>query len=174
MLSLSFSEQMDYLPLEKVAAELLKKIQSLKSGEMASTELSGLVGSSRDVYERLVILEFQALEKKTAPVKELKPFKIDTEATENPAVSKEINIQEEVEEKKVLEKKKPVKIAIEEPAETETIVDEVVTTKEKETPKTKPDPVSIYTVASAKALSSFWEKMESILTMRSRPSTAQV
>ena len=138
MLSLSFSEQMDYLPLEKVAAELLKKIQSLKSGEMASTELPGLVDSSRDVYERLVILEFQALEKKTAPVKELKPFKIDTEATENPAVSKEINIQEEVEEKKVLEKKKPVKIAIEEPAETETIVDESVTTKEKETPKTKP------------------------------------
>ncbi len=43
MLSLSCPEQMDYLPLEKVAAELLKKIQSLKSGEMASTELSGLI-----------------------------------------------------------------------------------------------------------------------------------
>jgi len=138
VLSLSFSEQMDYLPLEKVAAELLKKIQTLKSGEMASTELSGLVDSSRDVYERLVILEFQALEKKTAPAKELKPFKIDTETTEKPAVSEEINIQEEVEEKKALEKKKQVKITTEEPEETEAPVEKVVTAEEKVVPKAKP------------------------------------
>ena len=134
---MSFSEQMDYLPLEKVAAELLKKIQTLKSGEMASTELSGLVGSARDVYERLVVLEFQALEKQTAPVKEPKPFKIDTESSEKPAVSKEINTQE-VEEKKAPEKKKPVKITTEEPEGTEAPVEKVVAAEEKEAPKAKP------------------------------------
>jgi hypothetical protein len=126
---------MDYLPLEKVAAELLKKIQTLKSGEMASTEISGLVDSSRDVYERLVVLEFQALEKKIAPVQELKPFKIDTEARERPAAEKEINIQEAEEERKELEKKKPIKITIEEP---EASVEKVVPAKEKEASKAKP------------------------------------
>ncbi len=135
MLSLYFLEQMDYLPLEKVAAELLKKIQTLKSGEMASTELSSLIDSSRDVYERLVVLEFQYLEKKPAPVQELKPFKIETEARERPVAETGINIQEELEEREELEKKKPIKITIE---GSEASVEKGVPAKEKKASKAKP------------------------------------
>ena len=71
---------MDYLPLEKIAEDLLHKIKTLKSGEMSANELGELVSSARDVYERLVILEFQALEKKSFSGENPTPFAIDTDS----------------------------------------------------------------------------------------------
>lgn len=122
-------EQMDYLPLENLAADLLKKIQTLKSGDMAAKELTDLVSSSRDVYERLVILEFQALEKKTALVEKAESFKIDTETVSKTTEDAPISVQEKEHEGEII---KPIKIITEKPATIEPAVKEGVVIKQNE------------------------------------------
>lgn len=122
-------EQMDYLPLENLAANLLKKIQTLKSGDMAAKELTDLVSSSRDVYERLVILEFQALEKKTAPAEKAESFKIDTETVSKTTEDASISVQEKEQEGEII---KPIKIITEKPTTIEPAVKEGVVIKQNE------------------------------------------
>lgn len=94
---------MDYTPLEKIAEGLLAKINSLKSGQMKPEEVSDLVESARNVYERLVVLEFQAHEKNNASKKEteLKTFKIETEEPLN-----QISIIDAIEEASTTQEEK--------------------------------------------------------------------
>jgi len=76
---------MDYTPLEKLVGDLQSHVSSLKTGKMNSDEVSELVKAAREVYERLVVLEFQVLEKRknTSIAEEAQPFKIETGGLES-------------------------------------------------------------------------------------------
>ncbi|MFK7757987.1 MAG: hypothetical protein AB8B53_13740, partial [Flavobacteriales bacterium] len=83
---------MDYSPLEKLTKQLEEQVTTLKSGQMNPSELHGLVRTAREVYERLVILEFQSLEQAKAPKAPeplVTPFKISTESSEEATLAKE-------------------------------------------------------------------------------------
>jgi len=88
---------MDYSPLEKLSEELNLKISELKSGNMPAGDISALVSTAREVYERLVILKYQALEKDRNPSTETAqptmPFRIETDAVAH----SDVEINEETE-----------------------------------------------------------------------------
>jgi len=60
----------DYTPLEKLTSELNSKVKQLKSGELTPNEVSGLVKSSLEVYNRLIVLEFQMHESSSSTAAE--------------------------------------------------------------------------------------------------------
>ncbi len=152
---------MDYLPLEKVTEDLLDQVKKLKSGSLTHQELEGLSDQAREVYERLVILAFQAGEKELNSAKEHTPFRIETtpqaedekieesseeqEETvlEEPEQEVEIKVEEEIAED-IKEETSAVQIEIETP-ETQEITEEAEVEKDekikqeaqKEEPKTE-------------------------------------
>ncbi len=118
-----FTRRMDYSPLEKLADELQSKIKNLKSGNMKPDEVSGLVKSAREVYERLVILEFQANEKKEPKSQEIPAFKIETEEPSDKESTLDVEEEEIViESTKDLESSNPeIKIDVPTPKQPEAI-----------------------------------------------------
>ncbi|GEM_PF-1018645 len=56
---------MNYLPIEKLTEKLSLNIKALKAGELNHTQVNELVKTAQEVYNRMVILEFQMHEKRT-------------------------------------------------------------------------------------------------------------
>lgn len=155
---------MDYTPLEKLSASLNERISALKSGKMNPEELSGLVASAREVYERLVVLEYQAFEKSKLAHAELEatPFKIDTSSEPDEALSEPEPVEEKPKEEEEPEITNDVVVSQKEPTVEEPI--KIDSVKAPEAPEVKEEegsePLSEKTKQAEPEAASIAEKFE--------------
>ena len=66
----------NYLSLVELAKSLNKKASKLEKGKLSLDELSEMLDSSRDIYERLTVLRYKAILEKNEIVEELSSSKI--------------------------------------------------------------------------------------------------
>ncbi len=74
---------MNYEPIEKLTEELSSKVKDLKSGKLSHNEVNELVKTAQEVYNRMVILEFQIYEKGDFSNKESKEILKEEELTDD-------------------------------------------------------------------------------------------
>jgi hypothetical protein len=159
-------DNLKYQTLQEIASDIQKKLDHLLTGDLSRSDLESLTASSRELYERLVVLRYKAYdgEVKVNQAEIIEQSQNVVESTVNSVESEESSIVEEIsfriEETKTEE---PIQISLIDAIEEVTLQEETPTKTEEET-KVVPITTEPSRPAASEQRESLHEKLTRVVT----------